>query len=277
MIDRNEPLLVLDGRPETRRKTVRAVVDHRKVLVAMARTDFQVNYKRAVLGLVWAVAIPLIQAAVLAIIFSKVASFTIPGLSVGAYVLTGVLPWAYFAGTLGAGATAIVDRSTLADKVWFPRLVLPLAPVLANLIQLGISMVLMIALLPVLGSPLSARLLLLIPAIALLVAFTSALAATLAVCHVYFRDIRHLVQAAILLWFYATPIFYPATQLPAWIRAFLDFNPMSGVIILFRMATVGRVDYWHRALTVSIGSTIVLLVIVVELYRRLDRLVVDRL
>jgi lipopolysaccharide transport system permease protein len=249
--------------------------NHREVLLMLSRADFHVRYKRASFGVAWAVVVPLVQAFVLAIVFSKL--IRIPSQKdFGAYVLAGVLAWSYFALTVTPGSTAIVEGSGLTDKVWFPRAMLPVVPGLANVPGLVVSMVLLIPLLPVLGSTISPRLLLLPVACALLVMFTLSLSIVLASLHVYFRDVKFIVQAALLVWFYVTPIAYPKSLLRG-LAGFVDFNPMTGIITLFQMATVGHAGPWVRPVAVSLITTLLLVVATIESQRRHDRLFVDLL
>lgn len=269
------PVMELDNRPATRRAVIADLVGHRNVLWALARTDFQVRYKRAVLGVLWVVVLPVMQAAILATILSRVIKFG-GGHDFAAYVVSGVLPWAYFAGVLEKASTSIVDGAGMADKIWFPRALLPIVHCMAALVGLGISLCIVVVAMPVLGVTLDAKILLLVPAALLLVLFTTGLSLVMAALHVHYHDVRHLVSASVLLWFYATPIFYPASLLKGY-RGLLDFNPMTGVITLFHMATVGAGGPWHRSVTVSVFTTVALLVAAVEIYRRQDRLLVDKL
>jgi lipopolysaccharide transport system permease protein len=120
-------------------------------------------------------------------------------------------------------------------------------------------------------------LLLLAPGVVLLVIFSAALSLCLAALHVYFRDVRFLVGAALLVWFYLTPIAYPRHLLGSRLGTLIDFNPMTGVVILFHLATVGGDGPWLRALIVSVLATAVLAAAAVEGNRRHDRLFVDLL
>ena len=259
-----------------RRRVLADLIAHRQVLRAMTRTDFSVRYKRAVFGILWAVALPLMQAAILAFVLAELVPYRGSGPSFAAYVLTGMIPWAYFAAAVASGATAVVDGAGLASKVWFPRVILPLVHPLAGLISLGISLAALLLLLPLLDVDLGRRLLLLVPAIALLLAFTTSLGCVFAALHVYFRDVRYIVQATLLVWFYATPVFYEAELLDR-AAPLLDANPMTGIIGLFRAATTGAPDHLGRALAVSCAATAVLVVLAIELYRQLDRVLADRL
>jgi len=271
----SRPILDLGPQPAPLREWLASVWAHREVIYILARKDFHVRYKRASLGVLWAVAVPILQATVLAFVFSHFIR-TRAGVPYGAYVLSGVLIWSYFVQTVGAGVNSIVDGSGMTDKVWFPRVILPLVPCLSGLVGLGIAMVLLLIGGPVLGAGMHLRILLLMPACLLLVSFTSSLALLTSALQVYFRDVRFIVQALLMVWLYATPIMYPASAI-GHLGPYLDFNPMTGIVTIFHMAVVGPTQPWHRALAVSVGATIVLTVIGVAVQRRRDRVFVDLL
>lgn len=266
--------LVIEARPMGRRQWLAEVAAHREVFAMLARKDFQTRYKRAALGILWAVAVPVLQGAVMAVVFSRVVRLgTTEGF--GVYVFAGVVAFSYFSSTLSAAVSSIVDGSGLSDKVWFPRVLLVLVPVVANLVSLGVSVVVVVALMPLLDVDVTARVALLLPGSLLLVAFTAALSMVVAALHVYFRDVRFLVQAALLLWLYVTPVIYPKELLDG-LAAWADLNPMTGVVALFHNATVGG-DEWVVPVLVSIAATVVLAVVGLEAQRRHDRLFVDQL
>ena len=267
--------LVLRDAPVPLRAWWRDLLDHREVLGVLARKDFQTRYKRATLGLAWAVFVPILQGAVLAVIFSQV-------LDLGgrddfaASVLAGTVAWAYFGGTLAAASTAVADGAGLADKVWFPRLLLVLVPGLANLASLAVSTASLLLLTPLLGGTVGLRTLWVVPAAVLLVAFTLSLASVLSALHVYFRDVRFLVQASLLVWLYVTPIVYPKDKLGEH-AAWLDLNPLTGIVVLFQRAVQqAPVDDW-RPVVVTVAVTAVLAALGLEAHRRHDRLFVDQL
>jgi ABC-type polysaccharide/polyol phosphate export permease len=248
---------------------------HRAVLGMLARTDFQARYKRATLGVLWAVVVPLVQAGVLAIVFSRVLRFGGQG-DYAVFVLSGVLPWSYFSASATVGSTAVVDAAEITEKVWFPRAMLPIVPVIANVAGFGVALAVMVAVMPVFGMVPGPRLLWLLPGCALLVAFTCAFSLVAAALHVYFRDVRYLVQAGLLAWFYATPVIYPL-RLAKGLRPLLEVNPMTGVLALFRAATVGAESDWLRPVAISVAWTLGLVVVALEVYRRRDRVLVDLL
>lgn len=268
-------VLDIGARPPTTRAWAEEMWRHRDVLGALARTDFHVRYKRAAFGVAWAVLLPLVQASVLAVVFSRVLRVGSGG-GFPAYVLAGVTAWGYFTQTLSTSSTSIVEGSGLTDKVWFPRALLPMAPGVANLVGLAVSVVLVVLLAPVLGGHVGPELLWLVPGVILLVAFTTALAMVLAALHVYFRDVRFLVQAALLVWFYVTPIIYPPSRLGG-LRDVIELNPMTGIVTLFHAAVVGSQGEWVKPVVVSVVATLLLIGVAVAVYRRHDRLFVDQL
>ncbi len=271
------PVLTLDHRPQSLGEWVGGLWRHRGVLVALARQDFRVRYKRASLGVLWSVAVPLFQTTVMVFIFSRVGRFGSGGaFSYAGFVLAGMVPWLYASTSITSSTTTIVDGSSLTDKVWFPRAVLALVPPAANLVTLAISAVILVVALPIVGEPLRPRLLLIIPSAGLVVAFCVALGLLLGALYVYFRDLKFMVQAVMLAWFYVTPIVYPAGALRT-AGPWLDFNPLTGIAGLFQHAAVGAPMPSHRALVVSLATTLVVLVVAVVTHRRHDRLFVDLL
>jgi lipopolysaccharide transport system permease protein len=264
--------VVLGPRPATWSEWIDDWRSRRSLLRMLVGKDFRTRYKRASLGVVWAVVVPLLQALILAVVFSEVVRFQ----GLGAFTLTGVVVWAYFAATQVAAVTAIVDGAGIADKVWFPRALLTLVPCFSHLIGLLISLVLVLPILPILDVPLGRRVVILVPATALLLVFTIALALVLSALHVYFRDVKFLLQATLVVWLYTTPVLYPRTYLGRF-ESWADLNPMTGVVTLFHRALIGDVGPLLRPVAVSVATTVVLLVAGVEAHRRHDRLFVDQL
>ena len=241
----------------------------------LARKDFQTRYKRATFGLAWAVVVPVLQAAIMAVVFSKVIRSG-GGRTFAVYVMSGVIAYAYFSTVVTSASTAIVEGTGLTDKVWFPRALLIMVPCLSNLVGFVVTIVVLVIVTPLFGLHLGMQTLLLVPATALLVTLSLALGLVLGALDVYFRDVKFLVQAALLVWIYLTPILYPQHLLQK-LGPWLDVNPLTGVVVLFHMATVGSGGPWVRPVLVAIGATIVLMVVGAEGQRRHDRLFVDQL
>ena len=209
------------------------------LIVILARREFHTRYRRASFGILWALVLPLVQSLVLAAVLGKFIKVQ-HGIDYPAFVLTGIVAWSFFAAALGAGSTAIVDNVTLASRVYFPRAVLPIVQVLQNLYAFSVTIVIVLALLPAFGVGFGLHDLLIVPGAVASMLLALGFALILSALHVFFRDIRYIVSAGITIWFYATPIIYSssAPQVRR-IHFLLTANPASGVVDLFRAATVG--------------------------------------
>jgi ABC-2 type transport system permease protein len=246
----------------------------RALLVLLARKEFFVRYRRASFGVVWAVALPLLQAAVLAAVLSRFVRFE-TGDNFVLFVFSGTLAWNFFAGSAGAGATSIIDNADLSSKVYVPRAIFPLTVIGSGLYGLAISLVILIGMAAVMVGRPGLALLWLVPAIVTLVLLTSALALLLGAMQVYFRDVKYLVQAVLVPMFYLTPVFYPVAEVES-LRHLVVANPMTGVLAQFRAAVFGS-PVAGVALAWTLGWTVVLLVGAAWMYRRYDRVLSDLL
>jgi ABC-type polysaccharide/polyol phosphate export permease len=143
--------------------------------------------------------------------------------------------------------------------------------------SVAITVAILVAMCVGFGVSLGPEVLLLVPAVALVVVLASSFALVLSAIHVYFRDVRFLVAAALTVWLYVTPIIFQVDQLPRVLRPFVRFNPMTGVVELFRFATVGASPHWQLSLLVTGAWILVLVVAALQLHRRFDRLFADRI
>ena len=269
-------VLDLRGEKTPARLLLRDLWRERGLLPMLAAKDFHARYRSASLGVLWSVFLPILQGAVLAIVFTKVVKISTP-YSYPVFVLSGMVTWSYFSSSLTTGATAIVDASAIASKVYFPRLILPAVPALANLPSYAISSGVVVLLMLALGVGISPAILLLPLAMALTVALAIALSALVTLAHVYFRDVRYVVQATLMVALYATPVIYPLDRAKGLRPLLIWGNPMTGAIQLVRYAVFRQADSVGPAVLSSLVWLVVLSVAAVLAYRRHERVAVDRL
>ncbi len=269
-------VLELTGESTPLRRLVGDLWAKRDLLLMLARKDFSARYRSSKLGLAWSVFVPLLQGIVLAVVFTKIVKVPSNDDYV-AGVIAAVPLWTYFGTALGTGSTSLVDAGPVATRVYFPRLLVPAVPPMANMPAVGISMIVGLGVLGVRGGDLRLTQLLLPAPVLLAAVLTFGFAALASLLHVYFRDVRYLVQAGLLVWFYGTPVFYPLELAPPTLRPLILANPITGVMQLLRYALFGRASYLAIALASSIAWVIVLLTLVLVTYRRHDRIAVDRL
>jgi homopolymeric O-antigen transport system permease protein len=278
MTDTGTSMPTLELRPQPTKFVpwIREIWAFRQVTGILARKDFQTKYKRASFGIVWAVVLPLLSGIVFVVLLTRIGRFGHLGYSYAAFVLSANLSWAYFATVGLAAATCIVDGASMTDKVWFPRSILVLVPTISNLFGLATSMIILLAAMPIVGAPFTWRLVILVPAIVLMILFTVGFGLCASALHVYFRDVKFIVQAGILLWFYVTPIIYPASAL-GFLGPYLVFNPMTGIIGLFQFAAAGHFGPMRNSICISVVFTVLLIVVGLQAQRKHDRLFVDKL
>jgi len=260
---------------------------HRDLIPMLSAKDFNSRYRSASFGVLWSVLLPLLQGLVMAFVFGRVVRVRVGQDNFQIYVMSGTLTWAYFSGVWGQGSSSIVDQGGVAGKVYFPRLILPIVPALTNLISLAISYAVFIALMAAFGSPFHPTLALLVPAAAIAFVLAAALGAVSTMGHVYFRDVKYIVSAAITVLFYAAPILYPlASAGPrktginahGWIRVIILANPGSGIIQLVHFAVFGHADGpLALALIFTAGWIAASVFLALLVFRRYDRVACDRL
>lgn len=271
-----KPTLELSGENTPVPTLLREMWRGRHLLFLLARKEFHVRYRRASFGMLWAVALPLLQSAVLAIIFSRVVRAHLVA-HYAPFVLIGMAPWTYFSTSFSSGATGIVDQADISSRVYFPRALLPMVAVFVNLYAFGITTAIVLALTPILGGSLGLPVLFLVPGFALAIALASGLCLTISALHVYFRDMRYVVAASLLVWLYVSPVIYPPTAVPHALRLILDINPLTGIVDLFHQATVGASGALLVPVLISAAWSLVLLVTGILLQARYDRVFADLL
>jgi len=266
----------LTGRPLPLRRLASEVWAARQLLVVLARKDFYVKYRRASFGMLWAVGLPLFQAGVMALVFSNVINVE-TGTSYPVFIFSGFLGWTFFSTTLSSASTSIVDGAGMSSRIYFPRAVLPLAAVATNLYGFVINIGVLFVLCLLFGVSLSADILLLVPATVLMTALTVVFALLTSAMHVYFRDVRYIIVAAVTAWFYVTPVIYPLDLASGGLQAIIRLNPVTGVVELFRAATVGADDGWVLTVGITCVWVAVIGAIAVALQHRFDRVFSDLL
>jgi lipopolysaccharide transport system permease protein len=276
VVARTAPVLDIDGPSTSLPDLCRGVWQARELISTLARREFFARYRRATLGVVWAIVLPLLQAMVLGIVFTHVARLSLP-VNPFVFVFSGMAAWSFFSTALGAASTSVVDNSQLASKIYFPRLTLPLVSVASAAYVAVVNTIIVLVAAFAVGVDPSWRMLYLIPGLALVLLITAAAATLLAGLHVYFRDVRYLVQATLLLAFYLTPVFYPLELAPRALRRAVEVNPLTGVIELYRAGTVGADHHWGVSVLVSLVWLVGLAAGALWVHCRFDRVFADLL
>jgi ABC-type polysaccharide/polyol phosphate export permease len=213
---------------------IRDILRYRELIWALALKDLKIRYKRSVLGFLWALLNPALQMIVYTLIFSTVMRMQIYHYAI--FLLSALLPWTFISQSLSYAVESVVSNGDLIKKVAVSRIVFPLAAVVANMINLLLSIIPLALIVLVLHHPLYKTWLFLpVPLLAVLI-FTAGACFLFATANVYYRDVSHIIQILLQLWFYVTPILYTLEIFPPQYQWLFKFNPVVYVINDFRLA-----------------------------------------
>jgi lipopolysaccharide transport system permease protein len=252
-----------------------AVWRFRELLVVLMMRDIQVLYKQALLGAGWAILQPVFAVTIFTIVFGYFARMPSEGIPYPLFAFAGVLPWTYFAEAVRRSATGLVTDSELVRKIYFPRLIMPLANVVTPLLDFCIAFVILLILMAFYGIAPSWKFLLVPPLMIIAALLALSIGLWLAPINVRFRDIKHTLPFMIQIWMYASPIVYPLSMVPEQWQWAYSLNPMVGVIEGFRWAVFDQGEPNFMALGISGVMIVFLLAGGLVFFRRMERSFAD--
>jgi ABC-type polysaccharide/polyol phosphate export permease len=221
------------------RSSLLELVAARELVLFFAQRDLRVRYKQAVLGVLWVVVQPLITVAAFTFVFDRLADVETGGTPYPVFALAGLLSWGYLSQCITKGSEILVANSSLITKVYFPRLIAPLASLLPPMVDLGVGLVLLGVLCLVYGVTPGLALLLLPVWLALLALSALGVTCFLAALNVRFRDVRHLVGPLLQVFLFLSPVAYSSFSVEGDARYLYALNPAVGVLELGRFVLVG--------------------------------------
>lgn len=248
---------------------------YRELTLFLAWRDINVRYKQTVLGIVWVLMQPLLLMLMFTLVFGVVAKMPSDGLPYPLFVYAGLLPWQFFAHALTEASTSVVANERLITKVYFPRLVIPIAAVLAGSVDLLVTLVLLFPLMLFFGTMPGIAVLALPFFLVVALATAVGIGLWLAALNVRFRDVRYTLPFLTQLWFLATPIVYPTRIVPEPWQQLIGLNPMAGVIEGFRWSLLGTPQPSATLMTVSAIAALLLLATGLFYFRRMERSFAD--
>jgi len=257
------------------------LLQHRDLLLLLVRRDLVSRYQQTILGPLWFVIQPLLLTGVFVLVFNRGLGTSTDGVPAHLFYLCGMLPWAYFATVLGSAGNTFQANAQVFTKVYFPRLVVPLAVVLASLAPLVLQSLLFLAFyLPALfgahpWQPLPLALVLLPLALlqtALLALGVSLLASGLSA---KYRDLQHALPFVVQLWMFATPVIYPLSQLGSLARWVAALNPLACPVAMLRLACFGTGTVTPALVGLSLGGTLLALAAGLIVFQRAERTFAD--
>lgn len=249
--------------------------EYRELLFFLIWRDIKVRYKQTIIGAGWAIIQPFFTMIVFSLFFGKLAKIPSEGLPYPVFYYSALLPWTYFAGALQNATNTMVENQRVITKVYFPRVILPLAATLSGLVDFGIAFTILIGLMLYYGLVPTAAVLLL--PLFLLLAVVTALGAGLwfSALNAIYRDVRYAVPFLIQFWLFASPVAYPSSLVPERWRWLYGLNPMAGVIEGFRWALTGQGQPPGPLLLASAAAVLILLIGGLVYFQKMEGTVAD--
>jgi lipopolysaccharide transport system permease protein len=270
----HEHVTIIEPQKGWRALDIRELWAYRDLLFVLTRRDVKVRYKQTVLGFTWAIIQPVMMMVVFTIFFGRLAKMPSDGFPYPIFVYAGLLPWMFFAAAIASSGNSLVGSAHLVSKVYFPRLIIPLASVGCCLIDFAISAGVLLLMMAYFGVGWSLNLLM-APLLVVGVFFTALGVGTfLSALTVAYRDFRYVITFLLQLWLFATPVIYPASLVPANWRWLMYVNPMAGMVEGFRSAFLGK-PFEPIALATSLSVSICLFFIGIAYFEKVERRFAD--
>ena len=269
--------------PRTRREAskgwawpkLRELWEYRELLYFFAWRDIKVRYKQTVMGALWAIIQPFFTMVIFSLFFGRLANVPSDGVPYPVFSFTALVPWTFFANALAQASNSLVSNANMIKKIYFPRLALPIATVLAGIIDFAVAFVVLLGIMLFYGLVPTVNIIWL-PFFALLALVTSlGVGLWLAAMNVQFRDVRYTVPFITQAWLFMTPIAYPSSLLPEPWRTLYGLNPMAGVVEGFRWALLGTDTAPGKMIIVSSLVALILLVGGAFYFRRMEESFAD--
>jgi len=233
---------------------------HRELLFFMVWRDVMIRYKQTFIGIAWAILQPVLTTAVFTIIFSNFARFDTSDVPYPLFALSGVMIWLFIHTSITMASNSFVNNTNLVTKIYFPRLILPLAATIAALTDLIFSVVIAIVLMFYFGTAVTPQIAYTPVFLMLAILLAASLGTLFSALNVRFRDVKFALPFLLQVWMIASPIFYPTNLLSEKWRLVFAINPMTGILDGFRASMFGTPFDWQVIGVSSISITVIAVV-----------------
>ena len=274
--DDSLPELVIQPPSRWPRLNAGEIWDYRGLLGFLVWRDLKVRYAQTVMGAAWAIIQPLLTMVVFTIIFGNFANVPSDGVPYPVFSLAALVPWTYFSVAFSTSSSSLVSNTNLITKIYFPRLVIPLAPVAGGHVDFAIACVILAAAMAFYGIAPSPTAIVVVPIlIAIMAVGAAGVGCLLAALNIQYRDVKYVTPFLIQIWMYGSPIVYPLSIVPERLRPFYLLNPMAGVIEGFRAVLLRTMPVPWEAIGIAALTSTAIFIVGVYYFRRTERLFAD--
>jgi lipopolysaccharide transport system permease protein len=269
-----EPLVVIQPNKRWTLLSFKDIWAYRELLFFLTWRDVKVRYKQTALGAAWAILQPLFMMVIFTIFFGRLAAVGSSGVPYPVFALAGLVPWTFFSNSITASGNSLVGSANLITKVYFPRLIVPAAAMLAGLVDFVLAFVLLCVLMAYYQIVPTIQILFLPVLVVLTALFSLGVGTWFSALNVKYRDVRFALPFLIQLWLFVSSVILPSSAIPPKWRWLLTLNPMSGIIEGYRAALFGLPFDWP-AIGIASGLTILTLLYSIYAFGRVERSFAD--
>ncbi|MFL6334917.1 MAG: ABC transporter permease [Pyrinomonadaceae bacterium] len=271
----DEPLVVIEPRRSSFPFNPRDLWAYHELLYFLAWRDVKVRYKQTALGAAWVALQPLCMMLIFSLFFGRLGKMPSDGIPYPLFAFAGLVPWTFFSTATMMSGNSLVGSANLVTKVYFPRLIVPMAAVGAAMIDLFFTLAVLGAIMAYYGVRPGPGVLALPALVALVALLALAFGILTSALNVKYRDVRVALPFLLQVWFFGSPIIYPTTLVPENWRWLLALNPMTGIVEGFRVALFGQRPFDLLALVLSSVITLALFAYAAVTFRRMESTFAD--
>lgn len=261
-------------------KEIRDVIKWHELLWQMVGREVKARYKQSILGYFWVILNPLAQMLVMSFAFSiilRIPTNAASNIPYSIFLFVALLPWNLFAGSLSSAAGSLVGSASLITKVYFPRTILVLATVIAKIVDFLFASIILIVYMIAYHIPITINILWVIPIFFIQQIFTLGLSLFFAAANLIYRDIQYLLNMIILLWMYASPVFYPVDLVPEKFKIIYQLNPMAVIINAYRQTILGGGEPNYTSLAIALVLSVIILLLGLSYFKSREKIFADNI
>ena len=253
----------------------REVIEYRDLIYFMTARDLKVRYKQTVLGSLWAIIQPFFSMIVFSLVLGKLAKIPSDGIAYPLFSFAALIPWGYFSKAVGSSANSLVGNTSLLSKVYFPRFIIPLTPILGGLVDLAFGFAALICMMAYFHVYPGITIVM-VPLLILLMMLTAnGVGMFLAALNAKYRDVNYASSFLLQLWMFISPVVYPTSIVPEKYRFIFMLNPLAGIIEGFRWALLGTISFPGEMLLCSIITSSIIFIIGLLYFKQMERFFAD--
>lgn len=259
---------------------INSIIKWHELLWQIVGREVKARYKQSILGFLWVILNPLAQMLVMSFAFStilRIPTNSSENIPYSLFLFVALLPWNLFANSLSFSAGSLVSSGPLITKIYFPRTILVLATIIAKIIDFLFASIILIIFMIAFRIPITLNILWVLPLFLIQQVFTIGLSLFLAASNLLYRDIQYLLNMILLLWMYATPVFYPANLVPDKFRLIFQLNPMAVIINAYRQVILGGGEPKYSSIIIALVLSLIILLLGLSYFKSREKIFADNI